>query len=106
MTRRILTWAVGAIITGLYVYVLVAAIGNLMLLPEMVASMGLHMTGSGWFWLILVAALAPVSYALALFAARRRGAGVRLLALATGLCVTAALQLEILLLVPQSTFFA
>ncbi|MBP1327529.1 cyanate permease [Leucobacter exalbidus] len=105
MTRRIISWVVGAAITGLYLYMVIAAAGNLILLPQMVGSMGLSMTAAGWFWLITVLALAPVAFVLALLAARRKSAAVRLLALATGLCVAGAVQLEILLLVPQSSFF-
>lgn len=105
MTRRIVTWMVWAIVTALYGYMVVAAVGNLMLLPEMVATIGLNLTGAGWFWLIFGVALPPIAYVLSLLAARRGSASVRLLALATGLCVVAAVQLEIALLVPQSSFF-
>lgn len=105
MTRRIITWAVGAIITGLYVYMVVAAVGSLTLLPQMVNVMGLSMTGIGWFWLIFGVALPPLAYAVALILSRRSGAAVRLLALVTGLCAAAAVQLEVMLLVPQSSFF-
>ncbi|MHA3683937.1 hypothetical protein ACXR2T_04320 [Leucobacter sp. HY1910] len=105
MTRRIISWAVWAIITGLYVYMVVAAVGNIVLLPQMVASIGVSITGAGWFWMIFGVALPPLAYALALVFARRSGTAVRLLALATGLCAAAAIQLEVLLLVPQSSFF-
>lgn len=105
MTRRIITWAVWAIITGLYAYMVVAAAGSLSLLPQMVDSMGMSMTGIGWFWLIFGVAVPPIAYVLSLLAARRRSAAVRLLALATGLAAAAAINLEVLLLVPQSSFF-
>lgn len=105
MTRRIISWTVWAIITGLYVYMVVAAVGNIVLLPQMVSSIGVTVTGTGWFWMIFGVALPPVAYAVALILARRSTRAVRLLALATGLCATAAIQLEVLLLVPQSSFF-
>jgi len=50
-------------------------------------------------------ALPVVALAVALLAGRRKGGGVKLLLLATALAVTAAVQLEILHLVPQSSFF-
>lgn len=105
MTRRIITWAVWAIVTGLYIYMVVAAVGSLTLLPQMVSATGLSMTGAGWFWLIFSVAVPPIAYAAALILSRRSGAVVRLLALATGLCAAAAVQLEVMLLVPQSSFF-
>lgn len=106
MTRRIISWTVWAIITGLYGYMVVAAVGNIVLLPQMVSSIGVTVTATGWFWMIFGVALPLVAYAIALILARRKSRSVRLLALATGLCATAAIQLEVLLLVPQSSFFA
>lgn len=105
LTRRIVTWTAWAIISALYIYMVVAAVGNLTLLPQMVSAMGLEVTFAGWFWLIFGVALPPLAYALALIVARRRSVTVRLLVLATGLCVAAAVQLEVALLVPQSSFF-
>lgn len=105
MTRRIITWAVWAIISALYVYMVIAAVGNLILLPEMVAAMGLQVTGAGWFWLIFGVTFPFIAYVGALIVARRGSPAVRLLALGTGLCIAAAVQLEVSLLVPQTTFF-
>lgn len=106
MARRILLWGLGVIVTALYVYVLVSAIGNLVLLPGMAAEMGLGLTGIAWFWLIFGVALPVVVYVVALFLARRRSGGIRVLVLAAAFCVVAAVQLEVLHLVPQSQFFA
>lgn len=105
MTRRIVSWGVWALITALYVYMVIAAVGNLMFLPDMATAIGLGITPTGWFWLVFGVAMPVVAYLLALFAARGRSASVRLLVLATGLCIAAAVQLEVTHLVPQSSFF-
>lgn len=105
MTRKIISWAIGIVITALYAYMVVAAIGNVVLLPQLAATMGLAMTTIGWFWLGVGVALPVVVYAVALVIARKSGAAVRLLVLFTGLCVAAAIQLELLHLVPQTSYF-
>lgn len=101
MVRRIIPWVIGALITGLYGYALVAPIGNLVGLPQL----GLAINPIGWFWLVAGVLLPPLAYALALWAGRGRAAATRLLALGTGLAAVAVLQLEIQLLVQTSTFF-
>lgn len=106
MAKRITAWIAGILITGLYVSVVVAAIGNLLLLPQMGTSLGLGIAPAGWFWLCFGLLLPVVVYALALAIARRRSAGLRILVLAAGLCLVAAVQLEVLHLVPQSSYFA
>ncbi len=102
MVRRIVPWAIGAILTGLYGYALVAPVGNLLYLPQV----GFAVTPIGWFWLVLGVALPVVVYAIALWAGRGRSAGRRLTALAAGVAVLALLQLEMLLLVSTSSYFA
>lgn len=107
MTSKIVGWGSFAVLTALYVYMVVAAVGNLVLLPEMAAAIGLSVNGTGWFWLWLGIALPVIAYIIGLLVARRaKSGGSKLLVLATALAVTAAVQLEILHLVPQSTFFA
>lgn len=106
MTARISAWATGVLLGLLYVYLVVAAVGNLFGIREMAAGMGLSFTAVGWFWLVLGVILPVAALVIALLAGRRRTAGTRLLLLATGIGVVAAFQLEIMHLVPQSTFFA
>ena len=105
MAARITRWVVFGLLTALFAYLVIAAVGNLVLLPQMAAEIGLGVNGTGWFWLWAGIALPAVAYAAALVIARKRTAGGRLLILATALALTAAVQLEILHLVPQSTFF-
>lgn len=106
MAGRITAWVVGLLLTGLYVYTVVASIGNLVLLPQMATAMGLGIAPVGWFWLCFGVLLPPVVFALALVIARGRTAALRVLVLAAGLGLVAAVQLEVMHLVPQSSFFA
>ncbi|RGE23679.1 hypothetical protein [Leucobacter sp. wl10] len=106
MIGRIVVWTVGALLTGLYVYTVAASVGNIVMLPRMATSMGLGITPWGWFWLAFGALLPAVVYALALLVARGRKAALRLLVLAAGLGLVAAAQLEVMHLVPQTSFFA
>lgn len=99
-------WIAGILIALLYVYTVVAAVGSLTGLPRMGEAMGVVITGTGWFWLWFGVALPVVVFALALVIGRRRPAWQRLLVLAAGLCLVGAVQLEVMHLVPQSSFFA
>ena len=106
MTGKIVAWTAGVLITALYVYTVVAAVGNVILLPQMAATLGVGLTPIGWGWLVFGVALPVVVYGLALLVARRRTAGPRILVLAAGLCLVAAVQLEVLHMVPQTSYFA
>ena len=106
MAGRIAAWVLGILITGLYGYTVVAGVGNLILLPQMGGAMGLGISPLGWFWLVFGVALPVIVYALALVIARRRRAALRILVLAAGICLVSAVQLEVMVLVPQSSFFA
>lgn len=106
MTRRIVAWIIGVVITGLYAYAVYAAIGNLVLLPDMGNQLGLSVTAPGWIWLYVGLLLPVIAYVLALVLARGCRAAVRNTVLFAGLCAAAAIQLEIMVLVPQHTFFA
>lgn len=106
MAGRIIAWAAALLIVALYAYTVVAAIGNLIGIPGMADAMGLSMTGAGWFWLWFGVVIPIVVLGLALLTGRRRSAGLRVLVLAAGLCLVAAVQLEVMHLVPQASFFA
>ncbi|NLA66361.1 MAG: hypothetical protein GX862_10705 [Leucobacter sp.] len=105
MASKIAGWATFVLIAVLYGYMVVAAVGNLVMLPEMAATLGLQVNAVGWFWLWLGVVLPLIGFAVALLISRRRKGGSKLLILATGLAVVAALQLEIGLLVPPVSFF-
>lgn len=106
LSERISAWVVGVLLAILYAYLVVSAVGNLVGLQQMAGVIGLQLTGVGWFWLLSGIALPVLVLLLALLAGRRRGAGARLLVLAAGLALVAAVQLEVMHLVPQSSFFA
>lgn len=106
MAGKIFAWVMGALVTLLYGYLVAAGVGNLLGISEMASMLGLSLTGAGWFWLIFGISLPVVAYGLALLVARGRSASLRVLVLAAGLCAVAAVQLEVLHLVPQSSFFA
>jgi len=106
MAAKISAWVVGVLVSLLYAWLVVAGIGNIFGLQQMASLLGLGLTGTGWFWLIVGVALPIVVFLLALVTGRRRGAGTRVLVLAAGLALVAAVQLEILHLVPRASFFA
>jgi len=106
MAGRIAAWTIGAALIALYAWLAVAAVGNIVGLWQMAEALGLGMTPIGWFWLSFGVGLPVVVLALALLLGRRRGAGARLLVLAAGLALVAAVQLEVLHLVPRAGFFA
>lgn len=105
MAGKIASWVIGLIITALYASTVVAAVGNIIGVPSMAEAIGLGISGTGWFWLWLGVVLPVVVFGIALLFGRGRRAAARVLILGTGLCVLAAVQLEILHLVPQSSFF-
>lgn len=106
MGARITAWVLGIIVSLLYVATVIAAIGNLVLLPQLGAEIGYDITSFGWFWLGFGILMPVIAFALALLIARKRRPAMRVLVLVAGLAVVAAIQLEVLHLVPQSAFFA
>lgn len=105
MAKTITGWVLFAAITGLYVFMVIAAIGNMTQLPEMASQLGLELNPAGWFWLWFGVCLPPVGFLIALLAGIKRKGGARLLLLATGLAVVAAIQLEVSLIIPPTSFF-
>ncbi len=105
MAKKITGWVLFAAITGLYVFMVITAIGNMTQLPEMASQLGLEVNQTGWFWLWFGVALPIVGYLIALVAGIKRRGGSKLLIFATGLAVVAAVQLEISLVVPPTSFF-
>lgn len=106
MGGKITAWVVAILIVLLYAYLVVAAVGNIIGLTQMAALIGLGLTPFGWFWLVAGIALPVVVFVIAVLVGRRRTALPRLLVLAAGVALVAAVQLEIMHLVPQANFFA
>ncbi|MGD9606511.1 MAG: hypothetical protein AB7V10_03410 [Leucobacter sp.] len=105
-TERIASWVLGVLLGLVYVYLVVAAVGNVIGIVEMSGLLGLELGAIGWFWLVLGVALPVAAFVVALLIGRGRRAGARLLVLAAGIAAVAAIQLEVMHLVPQSSFFA
>ena len=102
---KIIAWLLFVVLTGLFAFMVVAAIGNLTQLPDMARQLGLSVNALGWFWLWFGVALPVLGYVVALFVGRRRRGGSRLLIIATALACVAAVQLEVSLVVPPTSFF-
>lgn len=98
IARRILAWAVGLILVGLYAYAVVIGVGNYIGMTTYLSAV----IGTLPRVLLISGIAAPVlALGVALLLGRRRSAAMRILLLAVGLCVSAAIQLEIThLLVP------
>lgn len=100
-----MAWVIGLLLALLYGYLVVTGIGNVIGLGQMAAALGLGITPVGWFWLSFGIVLPLAVLVVALLIGRGRGAVQRILLLATGLAVVAAVQLEVTHLVPQANFF-
>lgn len=105
MAKTITGWVLFAVITGLYVFMVIAAIGNMTQLPEMASQLGLELNPAGWFWLWFGVCLPIVGFIVAILAGLKRKGGAKLLILATALTVVAAIQLEVSLVIPPTSFF-
>ncbi|GAA2186957.1 hypothetical protein GCM10009786_09810 [Leucobacter alluvii] len=106
MAKLISAWSAGVLLGLLYLYAIVAGIGNLVGVMGMSAALDTGLTGSGRFWLVVGVVMPAVVFALALLLGRRRGAGARILLLAAGVALVAAWQIDIMHVVPDSSYFA
>lgn len=94
MSARVVSaWVVAIGVLGLYAYAVAAGIGNLV---GMSTFLGDVLGPLPWALLGLTVVAPIVALVVALILARGRTAWVRVLLLATGLCVAAAVQLEIM----------
>lgn len=85
-----------AVIFGLfYAYDAWEGVGNLVGLNLAAQSLGTQLSGFGWSVLIVGVVMPVIVYAIAFWLGRARGAAVQALLLFVGLCVVAALSLDI-----------
>ncbi|SDO03552.1 hypothetical protein SAMN05216368_109103 [Cryobacterium flavum] len=85
-----------AIFFGLfYAYDVWEAIGNLALLNLLAQSLDTQLSAFGWTVLIFAVILPILVYALAYWLGRNRAFGVQALTLLVGLCVVAAVSLDL-----------
>lgn len=94
--KLISAWIAAVALLALYAYATAAALGNLLGMSKFVGS---ALGVLPWILLVLQVAVPAISLIAALIIARGRGAGMRILLLATGICVAAAIQLEIMHLI-------
>lgn len=106
MAKRVFSWVAGVLLAVLYIYATTTAIGNLTGMLGLSGALGTGLSVSGWVWLIAGILLPPVALAAALLLGRGRAAGSRLLLLAAGIAVVAVLQLDLMHVIPESTYFA
>ncbi|KIP53896.1 hypothetical protein SD72_00160 [Leucobacter komagatae] len=94
--KLISAWVAAVAILALYAYAVAAGVGNLL---GMSSFLGDALGPLPWTLLGLAIFLPVGALVIALIVARGRSAWVRVLLLATGLCVAAAAQLEIMHLI-------
>lgn len=94
--KLISAWVAAVAILALYAYAVAAGVGNLL---GMSSFLGDALGPLPWTLLGLAIFLPVAALVIALIVARGRSAWVRVLLLATGLCVAAAAQLEIMHLI-------
>ncbi|MBL3686538.1 hypothetical protein D3248_06175 [Leucobacter zeae] len=106
MAKTVIAWIAGLLIALLYAYAVVTGIGNLVGMTGLGSALGGGLSTVGWFWLGFGIAMPALVFALCLLVARGRGKGIRILILAAGLALVAAVQLDIMHVVPESLYFA
>ncbi|MGO1537777.1 MAG: hypothetical protein ACTHZ9_07000 [Leucobacter sp.] len=92
---RIFGWLIAALITGLYAYVVVIAIGSMTGMIGQGEALGLRISALGWTILLTGLVSSPLVFVLSLWFGRKHKFALRVLILAAGLCVVAVVQLDI-----------
>ncbi|WP_025133220.1 hypothetical protein [Leucobacter sp. PH1c] len=106
MVSRIAAWVGGLLIAVLYVHATTTGVGNLLGMLGMAGALGMGLSVSGWVWLVFGIAMPPLVFAGALLLGRGRRGGARILLLAAGITLVAVVQLDVMHLIPESTYFA
>lgn len=97
MKLKVITaWIAGVVILALYAYAVAAGVGNLLGMSQF---LGEALGPLPWALLGTAIAVPVIALIVSLIIARGKSAWVRVLLLATGLCVSAAVQLEIMHLI-------
>lgn len=97
-------WIINILLLLLLVFAALSALGNMIGLPQQIASLGSAVSAIGWFWLVTPVLLPLLLGAVALLGSRKRP-GLRPLLLLLAVALTALWQLEILYLIPPGTYF-
>lgn len=106
MVKTVSAWVVGVLLAVLYVYAAIAAVGNVLGMIGLAGALGTGLSGTGWLWLTLGVLIPLVLLAVALWLGRGRAAWTRILLLAAGIAVVAALQIDVTHVIPESSYFA
>ncbi|UOQ60497.1 hypothetical protein MUN76_00465 [Leucobacter rhizosphaerae] len=104
--RIVSAWIAGVLLGALYLYAAVAAVGNVLGMIGLAGALGTGLSATGWLWLVLGVLIPLVVFGLALWLGRRRTAWTRILLLAAGIAVVAALQIDVMHVIPESSYFA
>lgn len=102
---RILTWLVAIILVGLYVYAVVAAVGNWIGIAGYAEALAGGLSAAGVAWLTLGVAIPVVALIVSILVGRKRSGSMRILILLLGLSLTAAMQLNIMHVIPTTSYF-
>ena len=105
MAKRATAWVAGLLIGLLYLYAIVTGIGNFVGLVGLGGALGTGLSVSGQLWLIVGIAMPALVGVAALVLGRGRGAGTRILMLATGLAIVAIWQIDMMHTIPESSYF-
>ncbi|WP_125100317.1 hypothetical protein [Leucobacter chromiireducens] len=106
MVARIAWWGAGLLIAVLYVHATVTGIGNLTGMLGLAGALGMGLSAGGWLWLVFGIAMPVLVFVAALLLGRKRGGGTRILLLMAGIAVVAVVQLDVMHLIPESSYFA
>ncbi|QHF25026.1 hypothetical protein GTU73_14115 [Rathayibacter sp. VKM Ac-2804] len=96
--RLLLSVLIAAVFALLFAWDVWEGIGNLVGLRTYAATLGTDLNGTGWIVLLLGLLLPVVCFVLALVLGRRRGLLARTGLLFAGLCLSAALSLDVQLI--------
>ncbi|MCW2287308.1 hypothetical protein [Leucobacter luti] len=106
MVSRILAWGVGVLLCGLYLYATITGVGNLTGMLGLSGALGTGLSVTGWIWLSVGILLPLLVLAAALVLGRGRKPGIRILLLAAGIAAIAVWQLDLMHVIPESSYFA
>lgn len=106
MLRTVLAWIAGVLLAVLYIFAAVTAVGNLLGMLGLAQAIGVGLSLTGVIWLAVGIAMPLLVLALALLFGRGKQPGIRILLLVAGIAVVAVLQIDLMHLIPESSYIA
>lgn len=104
MLRTGLVWISGILIAVLYVFAAVTAVGNLLGMLGLAEEIGVGLSVTGLIFLVIGITMPLLVLVLALMLGRGRPPGMKILLLVAGIALVAALQIDLMHLVPESFY--